>query len=301
MSETNSSPSRLTALFLTALLGLTSCGDAHEQPYHESPTRFRIVRESPFNHIIVERRDNIAELRFRVGDRSMRQTVVDLTDPLRLMLPYYRSMLAGAFAQPQPRRILQIGLGGAALNRFLVRTFPEAEMVTVEIDPEVLAVAEEYMGYHRSDRDRVVIADGRAFVERARGMWDWILVDAYGGGSPPRHLRTREFYALLRDRLAPGGVAVFNLHGTVPWHEADKATLLSAFPHVHLFSSRGAGNVVALAFADGSIGERLAASGRRQHFDMAPPLSSHLHALSGEYRGPAHAAGDIVTDHEPRR
>ena len=54
--------------------------------------------------------------------------------------------------------------------------------------------------------------DGRVFLNRRKETYDLILVDAFHGGYVPFHLLTREFYALVKQRLAPGGAAAFNVH-----------------------------------------------------------------------------------------
>ena len=46
------------------------------------------------------------------------------------------------------------------------------------------------------------------------------------------HLLTREFYELLKKRLAPGGVAVFNVHGGTRLFESTMKTLTDVFGHV---------------------------------------------------------------------
>lgn len=234
-------------LLATILLG-TGCSPQGHEAFSEGPDRFRIIRQSLYNQIIVERDGNLVDLRFQTGHRVPRQTAVDLSDPERLVIPYTRTMLAAALVQPEPRRILQIGLGGGALNRYLRLAWPEAHLTTVELDGAVRDVAVEYMGFQPDGHDRVVIEDGRAFVRKNSDFWDWILVDAYREGTVPPHLKTREFYTLLKNRLAPGGVVALNLHRGNRLFASDQATLRAVFSEVHLFTVPGTGNAIALAF-----------------------------------------------------
>ncbi len=239
-------PARLIVLWLCVLL--TACGPAPDETHFESPTKYRIVRESLYNRIMVERDGDIVALNFRVGRQARRQTAVDLAEPTRLVIPYSRTMLAAAFVQSQPQHILQIGLGGGGLNRFLRIAYPDTRITTVELDGEVLAVAKKYMAYRPDDRDKVAIEDGRSFVKKSPEKWDWIIVDAFRDGSVPVHLKTREFYQLLRAHLAPGGVVALNVHAGTKLYESDKATLRDVFGEVHLFPVEGTGNVIILAF-----------------------------------------------------
>lgn len=275
-------PARLIALLLVGIL--SGCGPTPDGSFHESDTHYRVVRESLYNRIVVEREGDIVSLNFRVGRHARRQTAVDLRQDSHLVIPYTRSMLAAAFVQPRPRRILQIGLGGGGLNRFLRIAYPDARLTTVELDGEVLAVAKEFMGYRPDSRDEVVIEDGRSFVKKAKEQWDWILVDAFRDGSVPVHLKTREFYQLLSDRLAPGGVVALNVHAGTRLYESDKATLRDVFPEVHLIPVEYTGNVIILAFdgappdwADRTLAETHAASAY---------VKPHLAAALAEYEGP---------------
>jgi len=91
-----------------------------------------------------------------------------------------------------------------------------------------------------SPLSRIVIDDGRAYLERARERFDVIVLDP----PPPVEaaasslLYSKEFYAAAKLRLAPGGI----LQQWLP--EGDKAILAAvakalgeSFPHVRVFRS----------------------------------------------------------------
>ncbi len=282
-------------LILALLLALTGCKPTPDESHYESETSFRIVRESLYNRILVEREGDIVALNFRVGRHARRQTAVDLSQPSRLVIPYSRTLLAAAFVQPQPRRVLQIGLGGGGFNRFLRIAYPQAHLQTVELDAEVLAVAKEFMDFRPDAQDEVTIEDGRAFVKKSREKWDWIIVDAFRDGSAPAHLKTREFYQLLQSRLAPGGVVAFNVHSGTKLFESDKATLRDVFPQVHTFDVAGTGNVIVLAFDgpaplwdDQTLAETRSASAY---------VTPHLEQALDEYSGAVSPGGaPVLTD-----
>ena len=52
--------------------------------------------------------------------------------------------------------------------------------------------------------------DARPWLRRSEGDYDAIFVDAYRQPYIPFYLATEEFFELVRDRLAPGGVVVVN-------------------------------------------------------------------------------------------
>lgn len=284
--------SRLAYFLGPLALLLFGCDRQANPEFHLSDERFRILRESPYTTIVVERDGKFVDMRFGLSRNAPRQSAIDLEDPTHLVLPYTRTMLAGVFVHPDPRRILLIGLGGGALNRFVAAAFPNAEMTTVEIDPVVLEMARDKMGYQPGLQETVVVSDGRTFLKNNLSKYDWILVDAYGGGAVPPHLKTKEFYELLRARLNPLGVAILNIHGGNKLFLSDQATLKSVFPEVHLFSVPQAGNVVALAF-----------SGDRPDFSQTPSfdiahkrLKSYLSEIRTTYLGLAEGGAPVLTD-----
>lgn len=280
---------------LAAGLLFAGCDDKAYRPFSESPTRFRVVRESLYNQVVVERDGDIVDLRFRRGRTVPRQTAVDLSDPERLVIPYTRAMLGAALIQPEPRRVLQLGLGGGAINRYLPKVMPGVYLQTAEIDATVRDMAIEFMELRPGPRDVIVIEDARTFVRRNSESWDWILVDAYSGGGVPPHLKTREFYQLLRTRLAPGGVVALNLHRGNRLFESDQSTLRSVFSQVHLFGVPGTGNVIALAY-DGPAGDL----GNTDLSRFPGSLREHLEWTLGNSLGPASVAAAVLTDdHAP--
>src|SRR6266481_5525763 len=113
-------------------------------------------------------------------------------------------------------------------------------------DPGVVDAAKTWFSVKETERMRVIGSDGRVFLNRNRNLYDVALIDAYIGGSVPFHLMTREFYTLLKRRLAPGGAAVFNIHEPNRLFPVSVRTLQTVFATVDLFYS-GFGEVAVVA------------------------------------------------------
>jgi len=116
--------------------------------------------------------------------------------------------------RPIPSRVLVIGLGSSMMALWLRGQLPDTEIDVAEIVPGVVAAAPCFGLDTQSDKKlRLHIGGGRAFLERSRdGAYDVILVDAFDtDASVPACLRTREFFALARRKLARGGALSFNL------------------------------------------------------------------------------------------
>jgi spermidine synthase len=134
-----------------------------------------------------------------------------------------------------PQQALIIGLGPGVMTDALHSA--GMETLAVEIDPVVRDVAQEYFGYN----GRVVVADGRRFLQRSNASWDVIFVDAFAGGSPPWQLYTKEAFELYDTHLEPGGVVVLNFVGShldpaqLPALEAVVTTARQVFTQVDVY------------------------------------------------------------------
>jgi len=74
------------------------------------------------------------------------QGAMRIARPYSLELEYTREMAACLLLRPDsewPRRVLQVGLGAASLTKFWQRHRPDAKQTIVEINPAVVAMAEQ--------------------------------------------------------------------------------------------------------------------------------------------------------------
>ena len=81
----------------------------------------------------------------------------------------------------------------------------------MEIDPELEEVGGATSTWASNPNLTVHNEDARPWLRRSAGDYDVIMVDAYRQPYIPFYLATREFFELVRDRLAPGGVVIVNV------------------------------------------------------------------------------------------
>jgi predicted membrane-bound spermidine synthase len=113
------------------------------------------------------------------------------------------------------RRVAILGNAGGTTARALGVYYPRADVVGVELDPQVTAVGRRWLGLGDNPRLTVVTEDARPFLRHDRSRFDLIVVDAYRQPYVPFYLATREFFRLVREHLAPGGIVMLNV-ATVP-------------------------------------------------------------------------------------
>ena len=107
-------------------------------------------------------------------------------------------------------------------------------MDAVEIDGELTTIGRRYFGLG-GPRLHVHTADARPYLISSNDRFDVISVDAYRQPYIPFYLATREFFDLVREHLAPGGVAILNVGhpaGEQALVKVLAATMRAAFPYV---------------------------------------------------------------------
>lgn len=143
------------------------------------------------------------------------QSALDRDRPRRTVFAYADYLHLPLVFVSQPRRVTLIGLGGGTVPGRYVADYPTVVMNVAEIDPQVVVTARQYFDVRAGDRLRIDARDGRLHLRLTRDPQDIILTDAYLIDTIPFHLATREFFALARSRLAPGGVVASNVIGAL--------------------------------------------------------------------------------------
>jgi spermidine synthase len=201
-------------------------GSGDGRVIHETETEYQYAR-------VVEYEGGVRRLELNEGQavHSVYRRDTVLTGD------YWDGLLVDPFAalREPPRRIAMLGTAGGTVARAYARYFPDTRMDAVEIDGELLDIGRRYFGLKDRPQLRTIADDGRPFLRRADERYDVIMVDAYRQPYIPFYLATREFFALARDRLAPGGVVVINVghpEGSDTLEQVLSATLRDVFPNV---------------------------------------------------------------------
>ena len=115
-----------------------------------------------------------------------------------------------AVRETPPRRIAILGNAAGTTARAYGRYFPGAYVDGVEIDGELTEIGRSLFDMN-NPRLETFTADARPYLRQTARRYDAILVDAYRQPYIPFYLATREFFALARERLNPGGVVFVNV------------------------------------------------------------------------------------------
>ncbi|HSW39174.1 MAG TPA: spermine synthase, partial [Acidobacteriota bacterium] len=155
-------------------------------------------------------------------------------------------------AHPDPRTIIVLGRGaGGVINEILKHNVDHVDYT--EIDPLLIEVLELFSTplTEKELRDPRVHArrqDGRLYLKRSSLSYDVI----FSGFTNPATLEanrffTRQFFTLARDRLAPDGILVFGVPGSLTYMTPELAnlnalvlnTIESVYPFVRVIPGDG--------------------------------------------------------------
>ena len=141
---------------------------------------------------------------FGAGEQVTEQSSMDLLYPARLVFHYERLMsLALAFCE-RPVRALLLGVGGAAMWRFVRAYLPECALTLVDSDETVIGLARRWFYLNQ----RVEIDTAQRFLARTRERFDAILLDVYDAAGPAP--ADALFWTRSIEALAPGGCLAAN-------------------------------------------------------------------------------------------
>ncbi len=188
--------------------------------------------KSLYRNLFVTQDGDLRCLTFRRASAGTRQTCITLKDPLYLFFPYARMMMGALYLNPEPKRVLVIGLGGGTLPMGIRDLYPDTDIDVVEIDPAVVKAAQEYFSFKDDPKMKVHVEDGRVFVKKtikSTARYDLVMLDAFEDDYIPEHLLTQEFLKEVKSIMTPGGVIAANTFSSSGLYPHESATYASVF------------------------------------------------------------------------
>lgn len=111
-----------------------------------------------------------------------------------------------------PERILILGVGGGTLFHEFRRKFPEAVIMGVDIDDEIIRLGKKYFGLAGMRNVTFIAEDAKTFVRRPgqKNTYDLIVIDIYVGNDVPAFVEDKTFLSGTVGLLKNGGHLVIN-------------------------------------------------------------------------------------------
>ena len=190
-----------------------------------------------------------------------------------------------------PSRVAILGNAAGTVARAYGHYFPATQIDAVEIDPDLAEIGRRYFDM-RAPHLSLYDEDARPWLRKAPGDYDVIVLDAYRQPYIPFYLATREFFELVRDRLAPGGLLIVNVghpDGSTELEKVVGRTMAEAFPVV-LRDPIEEENTLMVGAETGS-----AAHLREMARGLPPDLQTIAHVEAARL-GPPLEGGEVYTD-----
>ncbi|MGH7678422.1 MAG: fused MFS/spermidine synthase [Gemmatimonadaceae bacterium] len=177
--------------------------------YRDGRTATVSVRRSPDGYLTLAtngKPDASMEKEWLDSARSSDQRVLRRDIATQLLLP-----LISIAHQPMARNVAVIGFGSGMTSHVLLGNPNVREVVTIEIEPEMIAAARTFRPSNSraydDPRSSFVIDDAKSYFASSGRKFDLILSEPSNPWvSGVSGLFTLEFYERVRQQLAPGGV-----------------------------------------------------------------------------------------------
>lgn len=107
--------------------------------------------------------------------------------------------------------ILVLGIAGGSVIKTLVNEIDfKGEITGVEIDPEIISLANKYFKLNEIQNLTIIIEDANQFVQKTNKTFDLIIIDIFQDNSMPEFLFETVFIKNTKSLLIPGGYLLFN-------------------------------------------------------------------------------------------
>jgi hypothetical protein len=141
---------------------------------------------------------------FGTGAQVTEQSSMDLLYPARLVFHYERLMSLAFAMVERPVTALLMGVGGAAMWRFVRAYLPDCAPTLVDSDETIIALARRWFYLNQP----VVHDTAQRFLAGTTAQFDAILVDLYGPAGPADS--DELFWTRCVEALKPGGCLAAN-------------------------------------------------------------------------------------------
>jgi hypothetical protein len=165
------------------------------------------------------------------------QSRVSLAYPELLDYPYVRHiarMLDAAAPAGEPLRVVHLGAGALTLPRYLAATRPGSPQIVVEYERALGEAVLEALPLPAGADVTMLWGDARELAAEGWPEAPFTIVDLWDAARVSAHVSSAEFYALVAQRMSPGGVMAVNLldGGAFEYARGQAATLAELFENV---------------------------------------------------------------------
>lgn len=246
-----------------------------------------IVLEKESEYFLITVEDSETGKRHLVfNPKKGSQSTIILAEPEKIITNFMQySFLSLAMQKNKPKRALFIGMGAGVMPMFLRRIYPKLKMDIVEIDPAIPPIAKKYFGFEKDSNMNIIIKDGRLFLNKCKGKYDLIYIDAYNSKEIPFQLTTLEFFQHAKRSTTTNGILVANIanFGDMDFIFGEFETVNEVYGNISVFVCPRSTNFVLFASKENLFKEALLSKRCKEldekydwNFELTPFLETRL-------------------------
>jgi len=173
------------------------------------------------------------------------QSIMSLANPVQIVMPVTQSFLLFLLINPKASNILNLGLGGASLERCLGQ-YSEFSITSIESSPSIVDMAKEH--FLLTNLSNVICTTAEEFVASSHQQYDVILSDLFIGEQGSSCLLEEQFYQQLMNIITENGLVLINLYVENDQKLTDiLLTIRKYFSYLALVEFKDFSNIVVIA------------------------------------------------------
>ena len=178
---------------------------------------------------------------FEYNGKSI-QSLMSKAAPEKIIMPVSQSLLLFLLLDNNPTNILNLGLGGASIERALV-SLPNIKITAIDASQPIIDMAKRY--FYLPNSINVYCQQAEQFVEETTIQYDVVLCDLFVGEKSPEFLFTELFYKQLSKVTSPKGVVSLNIKAQSNQQLLKMLfTIKKYFPNITLIEFEDYSNIV---------------------------------------------------------
>jgi len=135
------------------------------------------------------------------------QSVINIDQPNTFLLPHLDYLAQQWQPLKQPKKVLELGLGGGAIRNYLLNQYPRADITSVEKNADIINCYERF--FCNGKNENLLCEDAQIVIKSAHNI-DWIILDLFSQIDAPRFLFDEGFYQKIYAALNPNGTLFIN-------------------------------------------------------------------------------------------
>jgi spermidine synthase len=179
-----------------------------EKIYQLSADESQLLYSGEINNQTIEVRQWEEYRWLHIGDESV-QTLMTLNAVDQVVLPNIQALLSVLLFCPSVKQVLNLGLGGASLERYLDSRWSEVKIRSVESNEQVIRLAKDY--FNLPESVDVIHDSAEHYLLTNNDIYNIVLCDIFVADTQASCLYDNDFYENIKSCLDESGVLAINI------------------------------------------------------------------------------------------